>query len=229
MLAESAIIHVAQPPAGDAVLERIGRIRHRGRQVSAVLVSPCHALSVRHLFGAREQPGGKRVAFVAAGGQASGGTVVAAGNYREADGNDRRKDWSIVRLDVCLGRTLGFFDLADPAPSQSLAPPLLHLAGYRGRSQRLTVSRSCRIRMRYQFVWAHDCATFAGTSGGPLLAAVYANGRYDFRFYALNMAGRLVDPAKWTGANTNLAVSTQSIWSQVRPILEPHLPRLASR
>jgi V8-like Glu-specific endopeptidase len=164
------------------------------------LVDECHVLTSQHMFNSQASPIGKRLAFTGALGSkhqlSSGGTVIAAGGLEKYRSNDqqfvaRAHDWLLLRLDKCLGMTLGFAKLrAWPSGADELAH--LQSVGYpmdRRRSLGLTLDPSCGIRGVYTLVWLNDCASLPGNSGGPIFRLSQSNGRPRLEIYAIQNAG----------------------------------------
>lgn len=166
---------------------------------TGTLIGRCHVLTSQHLFGWRS-PIGRRVTFSAAVGSpyevSSRGTVMAAGGYEqhptasewsEATG----EDWLVVRLDRCLGNSLGYAKLRT---SISRPGELSHLssAGYpadHSRRAGLVVDPTCQVRKVYALVWLNDCAALPGNSGGPLFRILADGGRDQLQVYAIQSRG----------------------------------------
>ena len=77
------------------------------------LIGACHALSARHVVHRAEVIGQRlHLQFepwrAATPANSSSGTVVAAGGAASG-ASDLSQDWILLRLDRCLGETLGFF------------------------------------------------------------------------------------------------------------------------
>ncbi|OYX36762.1 MAG: hypothetical protein B7Y99_00385 [Caulobacterales bacterium 32-69-10] len=144
---------------------------------TAFLISPCYAISNRHLVFGDEtdnlvaaensmkiwlgfSPGGGFDAFTLA-------TPVAWGRRTLAGTND----WAISRLKTCVGRRVGWMDIQPEAPLR-LAGAWVATAGYPGDKPRgeLWSHARCRIRFpdRRVGLLTHDCATVAGMSGSPI-------------------------------------------------------------
>lgn len=186
------------PFAAVGVVSRDGLIRHF---TTGTLVDECHVLTSQHIFGSRT-PIGKRLTFTGAVGSkeqvSSGGTVVATGGYERYQTAEQHyeavgSDWLLLRLDTCLGATLGFVKLRVGADTVG---ELTHVesAGYpMGRSRRagLTVDPSCQIRAVYALIWLNDCATLHGNSGGPIFRLSASGGRQQLEVFAIQSAGVL--------------------------------------
>ena len=204
----------------------IGRVTREG-------IVPLHTtgtvLTSQHLFG-QQRAMGRRVVFTAAIGtrdQASSrGTVVAAGGYEKhpiATELDAAiaSDWIVVKLDTCLGRSLGFATIRTyPQTAAELAH--VESAGYpadRPWQAGLTVDPSCAIRGLYAQVWLNDCAALSGNSGGPIFRVAKSEGRQQLEVYAIQSRAfsyRGVVP--FAGGYENMAT----------PVLIPDFQRLVA-
>ncbi|MEO7814068.1 MAG: trypsin-like serine protease [Sphingomicrobium sp.] len=184
---------------------------------TAFLVGPCHALSARHVVH-RSQAMGQRVMLRFApwrranAGNSSGAIVVAAGGIAEAAG-DVSQDWVLLRLDRCLGATLGYYPLSrEPLripPSGPILPAMVGIGfpAERAAARRPVIDPECRVRMIASTGLLHDCATMPGNSGGPLMAWSAARRRYEV--YAINVAGvGDHDPRVFDQRSANGAVAT---------------------
>ena len=168
-----------------------------GAYGTAFMVAPCLALSARHVVH-HADPVGQRLTLRFApwqrtnAGNSSAATVIAAGGAAASAG-DVSQDWVLLRLDRCLGATLGYFPLSrEPLrvpPSGPIVPALVAI-GFpedRAAARRPVVDPDCRVRMIASTGLLHDCATMPGNSGGPMMAWSAARRRYEV--YAINVAG----------------------------------------
>ena len=161
----------------------VGLVLSGQRWASGFLVSPCHILSVRHVIDGEptERILGVSVKFRVYHTSemiSSHGIVVQTGLVSPADppGLLPRRDWIIVRLDKCLGRSVGFLKLSSRSILEDLfglpERPILQSAGYpfdklRGREP--IVDPQCHILAYSEFTLHHDCATLPGNSGSPIV------------------------------------------------------------
>jgi hypothetical protein len=107
----------------------------------------------------------------------SGGTVIAAGElerYQFRQFEARGADWMVLKLDTCLGDTLGWAEFVVTPPTAS---ELLHVqtAGFPSDTRRgrgLTIDPDCSIQSVRPLVWLNDCAALPGNSGGPIFRLV---------------------------------------------------------
>lgn len=170
------------------------------RYATATLIDDCHVLTVQHIFGTRYSPIGMKLWFKTGMGTAqslkSQGEVVAAGGLEVYNGaalgpEARARDWLLLRLETCLGKTAGSARLvaADPRSAK-----LQHVqtAGFpvdRRIKDGLTIDPSCRIRSARPLVWLHDCATRVGNSGGPIFHVAQRDGESVLEVYAIESGG----------------------------------------
>lgn len=185
-----------------------------GAYGTSFLVGPCLALSARHVVH-HADPVGQRLTLRFAPWQradrsnSSAATVIAAGGAATSPG-DVSQDWVLLRLDRCLGATLGYFPLSrEPLripPSGPIVPALVAV-GFpedQAAARRPVIDPNCRVRMIASTGLLHDCATMPGNSGGPMMAWSEARRRYEV--YAINVAGfadrmpRAFDQASANGA-----------------------------
>lgn len=158
---------------------------------TGTLIDECDVLTSQHILG-KHPPVGSRLKFTAAVGSAqqvsSVGTVIVAGGYDRSQAVD--DDWLLLRLDKCIGATLGYAKLRTVPPGASELSAI-ESAGYpmdRSR-QRLTIDPSCRIRTALAEAWLNDCATLRGNSGGPLFRISSSGGREQLEILAIQARG----------------------------------------
>ena len=171
-------------------LSAIGKIGSGMRWGTGFLISECHVLTVRHLFGGRRKPIGRKVTFriTASAGEyeRSEGVVIASGKLSK-ETTDRSDDWALVQLDHCLGRAVGYFDITSDLELRAhYATGPVRIAGFpRGGTSILVMDPDCSIRHGTSLEWFNDCATLQGNSGSPVFRHVRAGGRD--RFYVVGM------------------------------------------
>lgn len=152
------------------------------------LVSECHVLTVQHVFSEMQSGLGERLKFRGelAGGflpsrNRSQGTIIASGgfhrNHLAAGGHEgRSRDWILIRLDKCLGATLGFAELVPRTASEMFrgddSTRDVQSAGVPGDVRRLVIDPSCSIRGGTSREFLHDCAALPGNSGSPIFEKV---------------------------------------------------------
>ena len=189
---------------------------------SGFLIDRCNVLTARHVAGNVLVVVGRRLVF-RAGQSASPGTVVAAGPFQDNFSPSRSigADWMLVRLDRCLGRKLGFLRLASTVDAYATERGAqAGDAGFpRDRPMRLgpTVDADCRVLWVGGGRMAHDCATIAGNSGGPILAR-QGDG---WVAIGINVAGEdRAQPREFDAATPNLAVDIDSILPNICAFLD---------
>lgn len=199
---------------------------------TGTLVADCYAITSQHIFGGRESALGRRVKFIGSLGSRqlarSKGTVVAQGNLEQTVNSKdpyeiRARDWVLIKLDKCLGTSLGVATLV-PNPR---AEDLMHVqsAGFpmdRPRSRGLTVDPSCAIRSVRPLVWLNDCAALGGNSGGPIFRMVEAGGRQRMEVYAIQAAAvRSGNPMPFAAPYANQATPAWAILPHILTWIEP--------
>ena len=154
---------------------------------TGVLVDECNVLTSQHVFGIGRTPVGRRLTFKAALGMpqhvSTKGTVVAVGGYEPTSTLTERsalggRDWLLLRLDECLGASLGYAALKT-GPYSPYEFQNLQSAGYpmRRHHSELTLDPACRITYGAGSVWMNDCATVAGDTGDPLFRVSTSAGK----------------------------------------------------
>ena len=198
------------------------------RYGTGTLIDECHVLTAQHVLGSAGSPIGSRAKFTGALGTAdevsSEGTVVASGGrevYSAQTFEALARDWVLIRLDTCLGATLGFAKLrSQPVQTSELAR--VESAGYpvgRHRRTGLTVDPSCEIRGIYRLVWLNDCATLPGNSGGPIFRMIVSNGKPQLEIYAIQSAGYERKTAPFSAYTANQATPVWGILPGIRKYL----------
>lgn len=221
-------------PARSSPFSAVGLVSRgplSGRYSTGTLVDDCHVLTAQHVFGLRLSPLGKRVKFTGALGTpdqlSSEGTVIATGGLEKYSSPDqaydaRAHDWLLIRLDKCLGATLGYAQLsAWPHGVDDLSH--LQSVGYpmdRKRRSGLTLDPACAARGVYTNVWFNDCATMPGNSGGPLFRLSRLGGITRLEVYAIQSAGygKGTGVRFWRG-NANQATPVWTILPSLRTYL----------
>lgn len=215
----------------------IGRVyvSKKTGHATGFLVSNCHVLTAQHVFSESRPVLGKRLYFRGVlGGErgpklTSRGIVVASGNFhidqlKEKVTEGRGNDWMLIRLDKCLGESLGFVDL-DPGASVGLVSELvsgkrMRSAGFpndRLSADDLMLDPSCSIRGGNSRELMHDCAALPGSSGSPIFEEVHSGGRTRLRVIAMiTAAHHWRQPLPYREALSNRATATSYLW----PIVE---------
>jgi V8-like Glu-specific endopeptidase len=199
---------------------------------TGTLVADCYAITSQHIFGGRESALGRRVRFIGSLGsrrlaRSTGAVVVEGGLEQSVNSKDpyeiRARDWVLIKLDKCLGTSLGVATLV-PNPRDE---DLMHVqsAGFpmdRPRSDGLTVDPSCGIRSVRPLVWLNDCAALGGNSGGPIFRIVDAGGRQRMEVYAIQTAAvRSGNPMSFAASYANQATPAWAILPRVLSWIEP--------
>jgi len=200
----------------------------RQRLGTGFLVDQCHALTLQHVAAKWKNPVGHRLIFRGAVGTPSEvttrATIVAAGNAsrrRKASGEIGDRDWLLLRLDECLGNTLGYADLMT-GPFSPFEFRDLQSAGFPKHrdSRALTVDPSCRITASYRGVWLDDCATMMRDGGGPIFRISNSNGRRRMLVYAMKYGGQLwKKPVPLAQGDDNWAIPMSTIAPIIHTLL----------
>lgn len=178
----------------------IGRVYGAGGSATGFLVSACHALTVQHVIGGGV---GSRLHFKAVTANerhtrsTSAATVVMTGDFDDRQlasqplqGRDR--DWALLRLDHCLGRHLGFVELASEKFEAYLFGRPLKSAGFpndRPGLDTLVLDPECHIRGGNPRDAWHDCAALPGNSGAPLFEEIHTKDGIRLRVVAMVTSG----------------------------------------
>jgi V8-like Glu-specific endopeptidase len=197
--------------------------------MTGTLVNECDVLTSQHILGGRPAIG-KRLKFTAAVGSpqqvSSSGTVIAAGGYDRVRRSQQKfeatgADWLLLRLDKCIGATLGYAKLR-AAPLNPSELGSVESAGYpvdRSR-HRLTIDPSCRIRSTSAEAWLNDCATLPGNSGGPLFRISSTGRRKQLEILAIQAAGYVEPrPIPFAPGWENRATPASAIAPAIRQFL----------
>jgi V8-like Glu-specific endopeptidase len=150
---------------------------------TATLVGPCHALTAHHtsfssavgaspeersvLWFGPESDDGFPWSFRTTGRPAAWGDL----------GDHVHADWALLELDDCLGRDLGWWDLApmDFATARDLGATGLMSVGHPAAADRRTalLDPGCGVYAEAGRLpgWETDCAVRVGNSGGPVFVA----------------------------------------------------------
>lgn len=225
--------------------DRITIVPHKGSPFAAIgtlsvskkspvatgfLVSNCHVLSVQHVHSDRGTGLGKRLTFRSMLDDAHGsrirsvGTIIAGGGFDDEDlrknlAYGRSRDWLLLRLDRCLGKTLGFVDLVPLEVKDLFAGKQTAIqvesAGVPGGGRGLRTDPSCAIRGATWLEVLHDCATLRGNSGSPIFEKL---GPHDRRLRVLAMttsAHHGHEPVSFHFARANRATSISHIFPLV--------------
>jgi V8-like Glu-specific endopeptidase len=166
---------------------------------TGILVSDCDVLTSQHILGYGRSPLGQRLRFEGARGTpqriSSYGTVVAVGGLKRVQTAAEQfdaggQDWLLLRLDKCIGATLGHAILkSGPVIPDELRS--VESAGYpqdRSRDMGLTIDPSCRITGARGTVLLNDCAALPGNSGGPIFRLSASRSKPQMEVYAIQTA-----------------------------------------
>ena len=209
-------------------LAAVGRISSKNRHGSGFLVSECHVLSAKHILSDGKSAVGRNVKFkiTLRSGEvvSSHGAVIANGEFDIADqlanpALDRRSDWMLIRLDDCLGRRLGYLELAEH-DVPGIGEPI-RSAGYpEGSLGQLVIDPTCQVHFQTDGEWRHDCAVLRGNSGGPIFRHDLVDGRERVRVFGMHTgAHHWVKPRPFDPRDANAATKAHFLAEAIRPFL----------
>jgi V8-like Glu-specific endopeptidase len=229
---------VAVRPQARSPYAPIGRVIGERMAGTGFLVSKCDVLTVQHAFSESRPAVGQVMTFRATqihSGRSpptSRGTVVASGNFDVAPqagdwSEGRSKDWMLIRLDTCLGKSLGYVELGGDRWIDFNGPgALLRSAGYpfdRASPDTLVLDPSCRLRGANFREWMHDCAALPGNSGSPLFQEIRSRGRVRLRVVAMITCGEHTGQARpYDPAHANRATKVAYILPAIAAFIAPN-------
>ena len=223
---------VAQQPGSPYA--PIGRVIGDGLAATGFLVSECHVLTVQHAFSEVRPAVGQKMTFraVPTPGRlplTSGGTVVANGDFNvnlqpKDNSEGRSKDWMLIRLDQCLGKSLGFVEIGTSETfSYDIASAPLRSAGFpqdRPSADILILDPSCKIHGSNFRELMHDCAALPGNSGSPIFREVQSGGGLRLRVIAMITCGEHSgQPTAYNILRPNRATKMAYILPAIRPFI----------
>jgi V8-like Glu-specific endopeptidase len=151
----------------------------RKTRSTGFLVSPCYALTNYHsVFGASKEPTADfavnifTIDPVEKSYKVTRAVPVARGAYGES-GKRSEDDWSLLKLDICSGKRIGWLE-TDVRRTSLLWNKEVASAGYPGDEYAgdLWIHQSCRLVEQnivgYENIIFNNCATRSGSSGSPL-------------------------------------------------------------
>ena len=148
-------------------------------QATAFLVSPCYIVTNYHaVFGESSNPNKTDFSnsFYTFAGQGqhyqkTNAKPVVWGDYNKLSSTGN--DWAILKLDTCVGQTLGWLDAAEMDASKMVGLTVSS-SGYPGDKalSDLWTDPSCKIIKKQKgddSAWLNTCAARPGASGSPLI------------------------------------------------------------
>ncbi|HWA62013.1 MAG TPA: trypsin-like peptidase domain-containing protein [Caulobacteraceae bacterium] len=174
-LAGVGVIHNRAPIA---MIGDDDHVHYARGQATAFLVSPCLAVSNYHaVYGEGEATDERDFAVNFSVGdrpddRGFSDTVRAVPAFHGAfDETDEGQDWVVLRLDRCLGTTIGWLSLSDIG-AEALKPAQVSTAGYPAEKApgRLWREDGCHLKHRpgEPALMASDCSATPGASGSPV-------------------------------------------------------------
>jgi len=224
-------------PARESPYSPVGLVKLGGplspwiSYTTGFLVDDCHVLTTQVVLGFGQAPGGKHLQFETGIGtqqhRSTRGTVVAAGGLRRNTTGLQQyerggRDWLLLRLDKCIGASLGHVKLKT-GPFSPFEFRDLKSVGYpvhRRKTSGLTLDPSCRVVAGVGSVWLNDCALIKGNSGDPIFRISDSSAKPQMEVYAMQEAGFLSKRAiPLRSGYENQAVPMSMIARQIEPYL----------
>lgn len=231
-------ISIAQ--VSDSDYAPIGRVIGDSLAGTGFLVSECHVLTVQHAFSKDRPAVGQRMTFIAGRGrsvdtaQSSGGLIVASGilnlaSQAESGAEGRSRDWILIQLDLCLGKSLGFVEISvDEKFNFDIVSAPVRSAGFpadRPSAEILILDPECRIHGSSSREMLHDCAALPGNSGSPIFREVSTAGGVKLRVIAMVTCGEHDSrPSAYNAIRPNRATKMAYILPAIKRFITP-LPR----
>jgi len=195
------------------------------------LVDDCHVLTSQAVLGFGQAPFRKRVRFETGIGtsqhQSTGAVVVAAGGLRRHETWQEQsraggRGWLLLRLDRCIGTSLGHVTLKT-GPFSPYEFRDLKSAGYpvrRSRESGLTIDPSCRVIGSRGSMWLNDCAAVKADGGDPIFRISNTGAKPRMEVYAMQLYARTGGkPVPLTPGHENGAVAMTAIAPQIERFL----------
>ena len=195
------------------------------------LVDDCHVLSSQVVLGFGQAPREKRAKFETGIGtpdhQSTRGTVVAAGGMNRHDTIQDRyeggpRGWLLLRLDKCIGVTIGHVKLRT-GPFSPDEFRNLQSVGYpvrRSRKKGLTIDPACSVYYGKGAIWFNDCATVRADGGDPIFRISTNEGKPEMEVYAIQLYGfKAKRPITRVPGRENQAVSMAELAPQIERYL----------
>lgn len=199
---------------------------------TGVLIGECLVLTAKHVAGQIANPIGRRMSFaVPIPGQPaaqSDGTIILAGDFdpRIAVTPYRTQDWMLIRLDRCLGRTVGTMRL-DPRPPAAHSKVYsgsfpIESAGFpadRSWQDGATVDPRCQLLQESRTLMFNDCRATFGSSGGPIFVRQLGRDGDSLVVLGIQTAGADTGAAGMCQPVAKIATPVAAL----RPAIEPYL------
>lgn len=232
-------------PLTGSILAPVGLVSHSGVFLryfgTGFLVDDCHVLTSQsgsHL-GYGNAPLGKTVKFQTGIGtpqhKSSSATVIAAGAMPAKMGGDQlAQNWLLLRLDKCLGASVGHVALSSGgySPYEFRDLKTASYPMHRGKRRGLTVDPSCTVIGGEEKLWLNDCAMVEGDGGTPIFRVSMASDKPQMIVYAMQSGAVSSDgrPVPLKPGYENRAIPMAVIVPQIQRYLSVNLSKhLASR
>lgn len=197
---------------------------------TAFLVDQCHILTSQHIESVDPQlkSPAPRLYFFYGVGKYKGfekpvaGTVVRYGGFD--GGQDFSDDWTLIRLDECVGARIGYLRISSLSP-KAVRLKNLQIASFpegRDYTQGVWIDPSCNIRGARGRAWLHDCAADANSSGAPIFYLTEERKNIVVNVVGLQAAGVVSNFAiRWESAVSNVAVRADVIRNAIKNDIHP--------
>lgn len=222
-------------PIGIVVSFNVMKV-HPFRSSTGFLVDNCNVLTTQSVlaYNYKKKPVGRRLKFQTGIGtlhpQTTKGTVVAVGGGERLQTSEKQaevggRDWLLLRLDRCVGESLGHVTL-ETGPFSLSEFRNLRSVGFprrRGKKNGATMDPSCNVIGSRGTVWLNDCALIGGEAGDPIFRLAASGSKPHMVVYAMQSVGyvRGEQPIHLIDWYENQAVPMSLVAPQIAPFLSP--------
>jgi hypothetical protein len=218
-------------PVGIVLRHVITRF-HPYTVATGFLVDDCHVLTSQGAMNGKKSPVGSHLRFRSGLGtpyyRSTRGTIVAFGGQTErirtteSQMEGGARDWLLLRLDQCVGKTLGHVALKT-GPFSPYEFRDLSSASYprdRGKARGVTIDPSCMLLRTRGPMWVNDCALARGDAGAPIFRIAVTGATHQMVVYAMQSTGHLTNtPVQAASGYENQAIPMSVIAPQIERYL----------
>jgi len=201
------------------------------------LVDDCHVLATQAVMNGKKSPLGSHLRFRSGLGtpyyRSTRGRIVAFGGQTdriratESQMEGGARDWILLRLDQCVGKTLGHVALKS-GPFSPYEFRDLKSGSYprdRGKTNGVSVDPSCMVVRTRGPMWVNDCALARGDAGAPIFRIANTGTTRQMVVYAMQSAGHSTKSPVHVG----MGYENQAIpMSVIAPQIESYLSTQSS-